>query len=266
MLTEEQKKLRTGKLTASQIGILVRGNEEQLIDLWRCVSGDPAWEEPDFSNNFPVQLGIVTEKINLDWFQKKYGTVSRRGEVVTHENGWGACTLDGWSDEYDCPLEAKQSIQYKDINDIIDFYSPQLHWQGFVSGRKRMGISVIIGALEPDVNFIAYDEAYGAALYKRAEQFMQHVWNLTPPVALPELADPVRPEAMRTVDMVGNNSWSTTAVDWLQNKEGAKKFEEAKKTIKEMMAPDVGTAHGHGITAKRAKDGSVRIKEGEPKK
>lgn len=265
-LTPEQMKLRQGKLTASQVGILIRGDENQLHDLWRLISGDPAAVEPDFSDNWPVQLGVISEELNLRWYEKKHSPVSKQGEVITHENGWAACTLDGWDVDNDIPIQCKHVIQYKHIDDVLDWYAPQHHWEMFCTRRKRIASSVIIGALEPNVNFVSYDEAYGAALYKRAEQFMQHVWNLTPPVALPELADPVRPEAMRTVDMVGNNSWSALATDYLENKDGAKKFEDSKKAIKEMMAPDVGTAHGYGITAKRAKDGSVRIKEGEPKR
>jgi len=264
-LTPEQMKLRQGKLTGSQVGTLIRGTEEQIHDLWRLVSGDPSAVEPDFSDNWPVQLGTVSEELNLRWFAKKHGPVSRQGEVVTHENGWAACTLDGWDVSNDIPIQCKHVIQYKEIGDVLDWYSPQHHWEMFVTRRKRIASSVIIGALEPEVNFVPYDEAYGNALYRRAEQFMQCVWNLTPPVALPPLVDPVRPEDFKTVDMVGNNSWASMARDWLENKESAKKFEESKKAIKEMMAPDTGTAYGHGITAKRGKDGSVRIREGEPK-
>jgi YqaJ-like viral recombinase domain len=264
-LTPEQMKLRQGKLTGSQVGTLIRGDEEQIYNLWRLVSGDPAAVESDFSDNWPVQLGVISEELNLKWYTKKHGPVTRQGEVVTHENGWAACTLDGWDVDNDIPIQCKHVIQYKNIDDVIDFYSPQHHWEMFVTRRKRIASSVIIGALEPAVNFVAYDDAYGDALYKRALAFMECVWSLTPPVMLPALSDPVRPEAFKTVDMTSNNSWASIAADWLQNKDGAKKFEDAKKSIKEMMAPDTGTAYGHGITAKKSKDGSVRIREGEPK-
>lgn len=264
-LTVEQKKLRQGKLTASSIGKLIRGDEKEIYDLWRMVSGDPSYEEPDFSDNWPVQLGTISEELNLKWFAKKFGGVSRQGEVIAHENGWAACTLDGWSVENDIPIQCKHVIQYKDIDDVIDWYSPQHHWEMFVTGRKRIASSVIIGALEPVVNFIACDESYLAAILKRAEQFMACVNNMTPPVEFGHIADPVRPEDFKTVSMIGNNSWASLASDWLLNKDGAKKFEEAKEGIKKMLAPDTGTAWGYGIKAKRAKDNSVRITEGEPK-
>lgn len=263
-LTPKQMKERQGKLTASQIGILLRGDETSIYNLWRLVSGDPTCEEPDFSDNWAVQLGVASEALNIDWYRKKVGPVSRCGEVVTHENGWAACTLDGWDIDNDIPVEAKHVIQYKKLNDVIDWYMPQLHWQGLVTGRKRMAISVIIGALEPQVEFIPYDEAYGQALYKRAEDFMSCVQTMTPPVKLPELKSPVRPEDYRTESMLGNNTWAASAADWLSNKEGAEKFETSKKSLKDLIAPDVGLAYGYGIFAKRSKNGAITIKEGEP--
>jgi FtsP/CotA-like multicopper oxidase with cupredoxin domain len=30
--------------------------------------------------------------LQLDWFERRQGPVSRRGEVVEHANGWAACT------------------------------------------------------------------------------------------------------------------------------------------------------------------------------
>lgn len=265
MLTQEQRKLRQGKLTASQIGLLIRGDEKELHDLWRLVSGDPAAIEPDFSDNWPVQLGTISEELNLLWFAKKHGAVSRQGEVVTHTNGWAACTLDGWDVSNDMPIQCKHCIQYKHIDDILDWYAPQHHWEMFVTGRKRIASSVIIGALEPVVNFIPFDEAYGAAILKRAEQFMECVNNLTHPVVLPSIAPPVNPDALQTVDMTGNNGWGAFAEDYKTHKENAKKFEEAKEGIKKLFAPDTGTAHGYGVIAKRAKDNSIRIREGELK-
>lgn len=263
-LTPEQKAARKGKLTASMIGMLMRGDETEIYNLWRLVSGDPSYEEPDFSDNWPVQLGVASEAINIEWYRKKIGPVSRCGEVVTHANGWAACTLDGWDVDNAIPIQAKHVIQYKKIGDVLDFYAPQHHWEMFVNKTKRIGSTVIIGSLEPVVNFVPYDEEYGAAIYKRAESFMNCVQTMTPPVKLPELKAPVRPEDYRTESMLGNNEFAAFAADWLENKEANEKFEASKIGIKSLIAPDVGLAYGYGIKAKRDKRGSITIKEGEP--
>lgn len=265
-LTPQQRKERLGKLTASQIGILIRGDENAIINLWREVSGDPSFIELDFSDNWPVQLGTITERLNLDWFVKKNGAVSRRGEVVVHNNGWAACTLDAWSIDHDIPVEAKHVIQYKKMPDVLDWYAPQFHWQMFVTGRKRVAASVIIGSLEPQVTFVSYDESYGAAIVKRAEDFMECVRNMVMPVKQPEIAVPVRLEDMRTEDMIGNNEWAAAAADWLGNKDASKKFEDSKDAIKALIKPDVGNAFGYGIQARKDKKGAVTIsQQKEPK-
>lgn len=262
-LTEKQIKDRQGKLTASQIGILIRGDESELINLWREVSGDPQAVQPNFDNNWPVQLGTITETLNLNWYMKKYGAVSRRGEVVTHENGWSACTLDGWSDDYDCPIEAKHVIQYKKLNDVLDWYSPQMHWQGYVTKSTRVAASIIIGALEPDVQFIPMDQNYMHAIVKRAEAFMECVRTMTPPCKIPEPPVPVRPDDYITLDYTGDNRWSDAAANWLTNKDAYDKFEAAKKSIKDIMPPNCGFGSGYGIKAKRSKNGAITIKEME---
>jgi len=260
-LTSEQLKARQGKLTASQIGILIRGSEEDLMNLWREVSGDPTYQGPNFEDSWPVQLGVHTELLNLNWFAKKHGAISRRGEVVTHPNGWAACTLDGWSDVYEAPVEAKHVIQYKKMNDVLDWYAPQFHWQMYVNGTDKVYASIIVGALEPVVEKINWDHAYGEAIIKRARDFMDCVWNLTPPVKTEPLAAPLHHSEWRKVDMSNSNSWGAAANQWLENKEGASKFEEAKEAIKELMESDVGEAFGHGILAKRAKNGAISIRE-----
>lgn len=58
-LTTEQLRQRDGKLTASRIGVLMSGDEAELLDLWREMVGDPSYHAPDFDSIWPVQLGTV---------------------------------------------------------------------------------------------------------------------------------------------------------------------------------------------------------------
>jgi hypothetical protein len=99
MLTEAQRKAREGKLTASEVGCLMRGDAEEINRLWLVKTGQQA--EEDLSHIWAVRLGEVTEQLQLDWFEERNRTpVTRRGEVVVHsEIPWAACTLDGWVEE-----------------------------------------------------------------------------------------------------------------------------------------------------------------------
>ena len=59
--------------------------------------------------------------------------------------------------------------------------------------------------------------------------------------------------------MSESNLWASAALDWLANKDAAKTFEKAAKSLKALIEPDVGKATGHGIVIKRSKAGSLTI-------
>ncbi len=260
-LTAKQLQAREGKLTASSVGVLMRGDAEKIYNLWLECIGDPAWVAPNFDDNWAVQMGNITEPLNLAWYEKKYGKVTRQGEVVTMVTpAWAACTLDGFDAERRIPIECKFSL-YKKPDEVRDWYMPQLHWQMAVTGTRQCAISVITGGNEPRVEYVDYSDAYAGELWKRATEFWHCVETLTPPVTLEAIKPPVPKEQWRTVSMEGNNGWASAAADWLENKESAKKFDQAKDEIKELVEPDVGVATGHGIIVKRSVSGSLTIKQ-----
>lgn len=259
MLSPDQIRERDGKLTASRVACLMTGDEADILSLWREMVGDPSYVPEDLSGVWPVQLGSCTEALNLDWFERKFGPLSRRGDVVTHENTWAACTLDGWSDLHGCPIECKHVGGREELAVIIERYQPQMHWQMIVTGAPKCAISVIMGANEPIVEFIDRDEAYAAELMKRATAFMQHVWDLTPPVALPSVAAPVKPE--KTYDMTGNNAWGANAATWLSTRQAKKDCEGAEKELKALVPADAIRCHANGIEIRRDRAGRLSIRE-----
>src|SRR5208337_2450199 len=108
-LTAKQQEAREGKITASQVGVLMSGDPLKVLNLWKLHIGDPSYEEPDLSGVWPVRLGEATEALNLEFYGRRCGTtVSRMGEVVTMPSvEWAACTLDGWDNNNDIPIECK---------------------------------------------------------------------------------------------------------------------------------------------------------------
>lgn len=260
MLSPAQIEARDGKLTASRVACLMTGDEAEIMNLWLELVGDPAWEREDLSGVWAVQLGSHTEALNLDWHEKKTGKkVIRRGEVVVHpELEWAACTLDGWVEEGYC-VEAKHVGGREPINVIIDRYQPQLQWTMFVTGARKAAISIIMGASEPIVEYIDRDDQYIEEMVKRAKAFMHHVWNLTPPVALPSVASPVRPE--KTYDMQGSNAWAADAVTWLSTKQARKDCEAAEKSLKGLVPADAVRCHGYGVVITRDRAGRLSLRE-----
>jgi hypothetical protein len=205
-------------------------------------------------------LGSATEALNLSWFERKHGPVTRRGEVVTHANGWAAVTLDGWSEQYACPVEAKHTGGREPLETIIDRYAAQRHWAAWVTGTNRCAFSVIMGANEPIVEIIDSDADYMTELYHRAEAFMACVWELRPPVALTPVAAPVIP--VKVYEMTGNNAWSSNAADWLANKAARDIAVKAEKELKQLVPADAVRCHGHQVVIKRDRAGRLTLKEG----
>lgn len=261
MLTAEQLRQREGKLTASRIGILMGGDERELLDLWREMVGDPSYQPEDLSGVWPIRLGEATEQANLDWYEYKTGRkLTRRGEVVICPAAdWAAATLDGWDASYPGPIDCKHVGGFEPREKIVARYTPQLFWQMIVTGGRWSALSIIEGAREPVIEEVPWDAGYAAELWRRAEAFMECVTTLTPPVVLAPVAAPVAPEKFRDVDMSMNNAWAAYAADWLEHHPAAKKFETAAKELKALIEGDVGKATGHGVVVKRDKANRLSI-------
>jgi hypothetical protein len=205
-------------------------------------------------------LGATTEKLNLDWYEKRTGKpLSKRGDVVEHPSyPWAAATLDGFDDEMFAPVECKHVGGFEPSEKIIERYMPQMHWQMIVTGTTKCVFSVIAGAREPVVDVVELNQAYAAELLDRACAFMLCVESMLPPVALPAVAAPVT--ASIIYDMQGNNEWGAFAATWLANKQAAKDFDAAVASIKKLTPLDAVKAFGNGIIAARNKAGSLSIK------
>lgn len=262
MLSPTQLAAREGRLTASRVACLMTGNEQEVLNLWREMVGDPDYVPEDLSAVWPVQLGSTTEGLNLEWYERKYGTISRRGEVVIGQHEWMAATLDGWDVVNNCPIEAKHVGGFEKFEVIVSRYQPQMQWQMLVTGARECALSVIMGASEPTIERVPFDAGYAAELMRRAAAFMQCVRELTPPVQTfsAPVAAPVKP--VMIYDMSGNNVWGSEAAVWLEHRVSAKKATSAEKELKGLVPADAARCHGHGIEIKRDRAGRLSLREG----
>lgn len=262
MLTAAQLAAREGKLTASRVACLMAGDEAAILALWRRMIGDPdAPADEDLADVWPVQLGVCTEPLNLAWYTKTTGRpVTRQGEVIVHpKTPWAACTLDGWDEALPGPVEAKHVGGREPLARIVERYQPQLHWQMIVTGSLKAALTVIEGGNEPTIELVDREEGYAAELWARASAFMACVHSLTPPVAIPPAAAPVRAE--RIVDFTGSNEWGSEAASWLETKDAAKTAAKAEKALKALVPSDAVKAHGNGVQITRDRAGRLSLKE-----
>lgn len=262
MLSPAQVAARDGRLTASRVACLMTGDTESILNLWRELTGDPSFVPEDLSGIWAVALGSHTEVLNLDWYEQRTGKpLSRRGEVVIHpKTDWAAATLDAWDDALSAPVECKHVGGFEKTEAVIARYFPQAHWQMIVTGASKCVFSIIEGAREPTIEVVERDDAYATELWTRAEQFMQCVFDLRPPVAMAPIAAPP-PKAERIYDFATNNQWCSEAVTWQECRQAAKDFDAAEKTLKSLVPADAARVTGGGIEAKRDKANRLSIRE-----
>jgi hypothetical protein len=266
-LTKRQIIAREGKLTASRVACLMEGDADSIYQLWLELTGDPEGlrraeeQAKELEGVWIIKLGEATEQANLDWIERSMGKISGRGKVFQHpEIPWAACTLDGWLEDHECPIEAKHNNGFEPAADVLNRYMPQFHWQMICTDTLKMYCSMIRGTREPEPYLVPYDEAYATELLARASVFMQNVIQLQEPCANPFI-EPPKIAAVRIDDMTGNKQWKTLAGEWLKFRPFVQKYNAAQAELKKLVAAEAKECFGHGIRIKRNKAGALTIKE-----
>jgi hypothetical protein len=258
VLSPHQIEARKGKLTASRVACLMTGDAEKILRLYREMIGEELPE--DLSDVWPVRLGETTEQLNLDWYEMGGNRLIHRGLVVVHPKfEWAAATLDAWDDILHCPVETKHVGGREPLEVIIDRYQPQMQWQMECTGATQCGLSVIMGANAPVVEYIERDIGYSMEMVKRGAQFMNFVSRREPPVVLDPVAPPV--DATKTYDMSGSNIWGSMAAQWLATKDQAVLCKDAEKVLKGQVPADAKKCHGFGCQITRNRAGSLSLRE-----
>lgn len=258
-LTAEQLAARKGKLTASRVAVLMKGDPVGILQLYKEMIGEAIEENLD--DVWPVQLGSATEKLNLDWYERKVGYhLMDRGKVIQHKTiDWAAATLDGWDSQLMCPVECKHVGGREPLEVIIDRYQPQMQWQMECTRARQCALSVIMGANEPIIEYVPRNDPYTNQMFDRAEHFMMCVDMRKPPVTLAPIGPPVIPHSVR--DMNSNNAWAHQAIEWLTTHEYAKRSEDAQKVLKGMVLPEDLKVFGHGVRITRDRAGRLSLRE-----
>ena len=248
MSPQELAERRLG-IGASDAGKIISG---EWYDLWLNKTGRKPDE--DLSDVWPVQMGKTTEDLNLDWYERKAGRklTSRQQKVISAEYPMLRATLDGRDDAVPCVVEAKHVNGFSKMPDVVARYTPQVLHQMLCAQVPHGFLSVIVGANEPVLTEIEWDEFWVNGYVDLCTEFWAYVTSDKEPSGAPAaLAPPMSIEKMRTVDMEGNNQWASFAADWKENSKAAKKFDAGLKGLKGLVESDVKLATGHGVSISR---------------
>jgi predicted phage-related endonuclease len=242
----------------SDARIIMGQDEKALIRLWQEKRGEVGSE--DLSTNLIVQLGLVTEDLNRQWYERNTGKAIKdiqcrvRHPVIR----WMAATLDGVVAGSGAVYEAKFMLPWSFSEEFAaEKYMAQLQHNMWVTNARMAVLSIITGGGKWVEISIAADQLYQHLLLTAEKKFWRCVSFGEPPRLFG--VEPPRPriEAVRTVDMAASNSWAEFAVLFRSTRPAFLEHERAKTELKGLMPEDAKEVFGHGIRAKRSKAGAV---------
>lgn len=234
------------------------GDEKALIRLWQEKRGEVA--PLDLKHELIVQLGRVTEDLNRRWYERNSGhRIGRIQQHIRHRAiSFMAATLDGQVQQTNAVFEAKFMLPWSFSEESAAAkHMAQLQHNMLVAETKKSVLSIINGGGKWVQIEIEADPIYQTVLLAAEKAF----WRCVQTGNAPKLIDcePPRPriEAVRVVDMSSSNSWAEFSALFRETRPAYLEHERAKSELKLLMPEDAKEAVGHGLRAKRSKNGAV---------
>ena len=242
----------------SDARIIMGAEETALIRLWREKRGEAPPE--DLSGNLIVQLGLATEPLNRQWYERNAGQLIK--DVQRHVRHpvlrWMGATLDGVVEQTGAVFEAKFMLPWSFSEEAAaEKHMAQVQHNMWVINAKAAVLSIITGGGKWVEITISADSLYQHLLLTAEKKFWRCVESGEPPRLFG--VEPPRPriEAVRIVDMSTSNAWAEFAASFRRTRPAYLEHETAKAELKALMPEDAKEAIGHGIRAKRSKSGAV---------
>lgn len=233
-------------------------DEARLVRLWREKRGEIAPE--DLSDNLVVQLGTVTEDLNRSWYERNTGHTIKDMQRRAHHPmlSWMAATLDGVVAATGAVFEAKFMLPWSFSEEAAaEKHMAQLQHNMRVIGTSSAALSIITGGGKWVELTIAADPLYQHLLITAEKAFWRCVKDGEVPRLFGVEAPRPRLEAVRVVDMSASNSWAELAGVYRQTRPAFQQHEAARADLKKLVPEDAREAVGHGVRARRAKNGAV---------
>lgn len=242
----------------SDARIIMGDDEANLVRLWREKRGES--EPEDLSGNLIVQLGVVTEELNLAWYQRNSGqTVKDAQKRVRHPvHRWMGATLDGIVEQTGAVFEAKFMLPWAFTEEAAaEKHMAQLQHNMWVIAARSAVLSIITGGGKWVEIKIHADPLYQHLLLTAEKKFWRSVQSGEPPRLFG--VEPPRPrlEAVRVIDMSSSNLWAELAATYLRTRSAHGEHELTKAELKKLVPEDAKEAAGHGIKARRSKSGAI---------
>lgn len=252
---------KRGEIGASDVPVMVCGDDHSLLTKWREMCG--LQERGDFSNDWRVQFGVHLEQFGLNWHERKLGyDLTERGEVYRHPLlDFLTCTLDAYDPVRDAVIEFKTTAWSAEWAER--YYASQLYVQRACRGCKNAIMVICVGGNEPVEIEYDFDQTFYDEVLARVAAFKLCMETLTPPVVLPQIAPP---EQWRTIDLELDTTLNQRSelIDhlwvWADTKDVSARHAQAADAVKSLIPPDVGRLRFQDIRINRDKRGHLSIR------
>jgi predicted phage-related endonuclease len=249
---------RRSFIGGSDARIIMGDDEPALLRLWREKRGET--EPENLTGNLIVQLGSATEELNRRWYERNTGqVVSDVQRRVFHPvKRWMAATLDGKVASTGAVFEAKFMLPWTFSEEAAaDKHMAQLQHNMWVTDARVAVLSIITGGGKWVEMTILADPLYQHLLLVAEQKFWHCVKSGEQPHLFGVEAPRPRLEAVRVVDMSASNSWAELSAVFRRTRPAFQEHEGAKADLKKLVPEDAKEAIGHGLRAKRSKNGAI---------
>jgi predicted phage-related endonuclease len=252
------RRIRRQYIGGSDARIIMGDDEAALVRLWREKRGEV--EPKDHSGNLLVQLGLATEHLNRQWYERTTGQVVKdiQSWVCHPVIRWMAATLDGIVEGSGAVFEAKFMLPWSFSEEAAaEKHMAQLQHNMWVTNARAAVLSIITGGGKWVEIKISADSLYQHLLLTAEKKFWRCVESGEAPRVFGAESPRARIEAVRIVDMSSSNAWAEFSNVFRRTRDAYLEHENAKAELKGLMPKDAKEAIGHGIRAKRSKSGAV---------
>jgi len=255
---------------------------------------------PDFTDNFPVQLGILTEPFHCNWVVKRlnegaeeptweysfnynimdedkhrppetdqhFASVTLPGGAVLGSHPDGLLRHRGSGAVY--VLEAKHTGRFSSPNDLADFYMPQIQHHLLCWGHETLMLSAIIGNLEPERIWIGASKEWQDHYAGKCQAFWDFytagkmpppsLYESNRPIVPTKIADSVPFNGFKRRDISSDNYLQSLVPEYVAAVKAGKRLVEIKSEMKKAFADDENELYSASLTLKKDKRGAMRIK------
>lgn len=249
---------RKGFIGGSDAVKIMAGDWYQL---WKIKTGRV--ESDDLSRNLAVQMGVLTEDFNLAWFEHEYDKLVHQHQLEIKRKAPLKGTIDGMVKGTNAIIEAKHTYSGNNMESVIDYYMAQIQFYCYLAEADGCYLSVLFGNNKWQCSYISYSDSYIATMLDSIKEFWGYVERDEEPVnydiPLQVSIDKILVDDMVRRDASFDNQFMDAAITYTQYQQHNVVFENAKKSLKEMVADNEREVYCDQISIRRDKRGSLRI-------